>query len=110
MQEQNKLRKIVLAMHRGRPADPRDCDAWDRAVRYAEQLLEDETLLHAEAGRLMAELATSTVCTLSVTTGAGEFHVTHRAWSESGETIREARAAQLVDCLRHLSKPEPHLC
>jgi hypothetical protein len=38
-----KLRKIILAMHRGRPADPRDCDAWDRAVEYAEQLLADDS-------------------------------------------------------------------
>lgn len=98
MNRTTMLRKIMTAMHRGRPVMPNDV-TWDRAVGYAERLLADSVKEESAIKQLHAILdrmnGTVTICR---SVQPPSYHVVHRSWTSGGESIVEARGNSLEEC------------
>lgn len=103
------LQKVLVAMHRGRPSDPRDCRSWHRAVTAAEKAVATEPSIDddLEFAQMVREIiddngsAELTICARSANSQPSHCIVYHewqgpQHWNQE----IEARANSLIDCLR----------
>lgn len=104
MKTSTMLRKIVHAMHHGRPSITED-PTWDRAVEYAEQLLRLAVEDELSASTMEALLVKpATILSISRSDCPPRYHLSFQQWLPSGAYHSiEHRNNDLVAGLRSLA-------